>query len=172
MANNSIAHGLASQLLAGLDMLKDCIDRCPSKEWNESHNDYPFSQVVFHVLSDCDYNLCDNEEEMKEQTFHRENRESFADYEDHEDRTPPSVYEREFIARYYDHCRKKVAAVIETKARAELEVPNADVYKNMTKAERYVNCIRHMQHHAAQLGLRLQFLTGKEMEWISRGYEN
>ena len=72
MANNSVAHGLASQLLAGLDMLKDCIDRCPAKEWNESHNDYPYSQVVFHALSDCDYNLCDNEEELKEQAFHRE----------------------------------------------------------------------------------------------------
>ena len=171
MVNNSVVHGLASQLLAGLDMIKDCIDRCPAAEWNESHNDYPFSQIVFHTLSDCDYNLCDNEEEWKEQAFHRENREFFPDYENIEDLILQNAYERKFINRYYDHCREKVVQVIEAKTRADLEVPNADICRNMTKLERYVNCIRHVQHHTAQLGLRLQFITGKEMEWISRGYE-
>ena len=47
--------------------------------------------------------------------------------------------------------------------------PKSDVWKNMTKIERYLNSIRHIQHHAAQLGLRLQFITGKEMDWLSRG---
>ena len=171
MEHDSVAHGLASQLLAGLDMIKDCIDRCPPAEWNERHNDYPFSQVVFHTLSDCDYNLCESKEEWNGQKFHRKNKEFFPDYESIEDQILRNAYEREFINRYYDHCREKVVDVIETKTRADLEAPNADIYGNMTKLERYVNCIRHVQHHAAQLGLRLQYITGKEMEWISRGYE-
>ncbi len=37
MGKSMLAHGIASQLLAGLHMLKDCIDRCPEKEWNERH---------------------------------------------------------------------------------------------------------------------------------------
>lgn len=171
MGENMLAHGLASQLLAGLHMLKDCIDRCPEKDWNAHHNDHPFSQVVFHALFDCDYHLCDNDAEFKVQNFHRENRGSFGDYEELEDRIPKHLPERDFINRYYEHCREKAASVTETKTNADLIVPDADVRRNMTKMERYVNVIRHLQHHAAQLGLRLQFATGQEMDWIARGYE-
>lgn len=171
MGTDMLAHGLASQVLAGLSMLKDCIDRCPEKEWNESHDDYPFSQVVFHTLFDCDYHLCDNDEEFKEQLFHRKNRGNFSDYEELEDLIPPHLPDRDFINRYYGHCREKVAVAIETKTHADLIIPNADVRRNMTKLERSINLIRHIQHHTAQLGLRLQFVTGNEMEWIGRGYE-
>jgi len=171
MGTDLLASGVASQLLASLSMLKDCIDRCPGKEWNERHGDYPFSQVVFHALFDCDYHLSEDVEEFKGQSFHKENRESFGAYEELEDRVPPQLPERDFIARYYGHCREKVALAIETKTSAELLIPNADIRRNMTKLERHINLIRHMQHHAAQLGLRLQFSTGREMEWVSRGYE-
>jgi hypothetical protein len=171
MGENMLAHGLASQLLAALSMLKDCIDRCPEKEWHERHDDHPFAQVVFHALIDCDYHLCDDDAEFKEQIFHRENRENFGDYEELEDRIPPHLQERDFINRYYAHCKEKAASAIETKTDADLIIPDADVRKNMTKLERYVNLIRHLQHHTAQLGLRLQFATGKEMDWIARGYE-
>jgi hypothetical protein len=51
MGKNMLMHGLVSQLLAGLYMLKGCIDRCPEEEWNERHKDYPFSQVVFHTAA-------------------------------------------------------------------------------------------------------------------------
>jgi hypothetical protein len=170
MEENLLARGLVSQTLAGLAMLKDCIDRCPEKEWNERHNDYPFSQVVFHALFDCDYHLCDHDEELATQIFHRENRAIFADYEELEDRIPRHLYERDFIDAYYEHCRAKAISTIEAKSAADLLVPKTDVRKNMTRLERYVNLIRHLQHHAAQLGLRLQFSTGKEMEWIGRGY--
>lgn len=166
-----IAHGLASQLLAALGTLKDCIDRCPEREWNERHDDYPFSQVVFHTLSDCDYNLADDDEEFREQGFHRDNRRWFGDYEELEGLIPQRVYDRDFILRYYEHCHEKVVSVVESKTDADLTVPNSDIRKNMTRFERYVNTIRHVQHHAAQLGLRLQFVTGNEMEWISRAYE-
>ena len=156
MGKSMLAHAIASQLLAGLSMLKDCIDRCPEKEWNERHKDYPYSQVVFHTLFDCDYHLCDNDAEFKDQIFHRNNRAAFGDYEELEDRMPPRLPERDFIDRYYEHCREKVVSAVEPKTDARLE--------------RYVNLIRHMQHHTAQLGFRLQVVTGQEMAWIARGY--
>jgi hypothetical protein len=172
MGSRSIARGLASQLLASLYMLKDCMDRCPLEEWHERHGDYPFSQVLFHALFDCDYHLCDSDEEFKEQLFHRENPDNFGDYEELEDRVPPHLQDYAFMIGYYEHCREKIASAMETKDEGSLITPNADIRKNMTRLERYVNLIRHVQHHAAQLGLRLQLVTGKEMEWISRGYGN
>lgn len=106
------------------------------EEWNERHNDQPFSQVVFHALFDCDYHLCDDDAEFKEQIFPRANRAGFGDYEELEDRIPQHLQERDFINRYYAHCREKVASAIETKRKADLIIPNTDVRRNMTRLER------------------------------------
>jgi hypothetical protein len=165
---NMLSFGLNSQLIASLYMLKDGIDRCPLKEWNEKHNDYPFSQILFHALFDCDLNLCENVVELKEQLFHRENRQEFENYEELEDKIKERVYEREFILQYYEHCLNKIMKIIPNQTTEELLSPNSDFYKSMTKMERYINCIRHTQHHAAQLGLRLQYLSGKEMDWLGK----
>ena len=102
-------------------MLKDCMDRYPEKEWDERNGDYSFSQVVF------------------------------ADYEECADRISSRLHERDFINRYFDHCREKVVSVAEEKTEAEPLVPNPDVRGNVTKPERFINTARHMQHHAAQL---------------------
>ena len=169
MSESMIARGLASQTFAALAMLKDCIDRCPEKDWLESHGDYPFSRVVFHALFDCDYHLSDNQEQFMGQAFHANNRESFGDYEELEDRSPRILHDRDFLRRYHEHCVEKVERGFATRTDEELLVPNADIRGNMTKLERAVNVVRHLQHHAAQLGLRLQFITGEEMEWVSRG---
>jgi hypothetical protein len=170
MDTSALTRGLSSQLLAALRTLKDCIDRCPASEWNERHNDYPFCQVAFHALFDCDYHLCDSERELKAQAFHKDNVESFSDYEELLERKPRHLYGRGFIIEYYEHCANKAVSAIEAKNEASLLAPKADITKSMTRLERYINITRHAQHHAAQLGLRLQFLTGKEMDWIGRGY--
>jgi len=171
MEKSMLKRGIASQMLAGLTMLKDCIDRCPEKEWDEKQNDYPFSQILFHVLFDCDFNLSDSEQEFRGQGFHKNYPEVFADYQELMDLTKQHPFDRRFINSYYDFCMTKIKNSMRELNDGDLTVPNTDIYKNMTKLERYVNAIRHIQHHTAQLGLRLQFITGVEMEWISRGYE-
>ena len=171
MKNNTLAHGLASQMLASLYTLQDCIDRCPPKEWNETHNDYPFSQVVFHTIFDCDLSLSNDIDELKGQLFHTKNKQIFENYEELGDKTKHKLYEVEFLNEYLKHCIKKIQEVVESQSNDKLLIEKNDYYKNMTKAERYINAIRHIQHHSAQLGLRLQYLTKEEMNWISRGYE-
>ncbi len=168
MDENALARGLKSQLTASLLMLKDCIDRCPQKEWHERHNDYPFSQVTFHALFDCDLNMSESEQELKAQRIHEEHKEEFGDYEELEGRIAAKVYERVFIQKYYLHCLAKITEALDKKTIEELLISDSDYYKTMAKMERYVNCIRHTQHHAAQLGLRLQFISGTEMEWVGR----
>ncbi len=168
MSENILAHGLASQMLASLYTLKDCMDRCPDPEWHEKHGDYPFSQVVFHVLFDCDLSLCDEIGDIRRQGFHADNPGPFADYEELEERPRSRLYGRVFLDKYYEFCVSKVKSVLLGQLGEALLLPDSDVYGNMTKCERYINAIRHIQHHSAQLGLRLQFLGGQEMAWISR----
>lgn len=160
---------IESQMLAGLRMLKDCIERCPATEWDKSHGDYPFSQVLFHALFDCDYNLSKDNTGFRDQVFHKANRERFGDYEELKDSRTEKVYDMEFIQKYYEHCIEKITATFNAGTADNLLIANSDIYGNMTKMERYINSIRHIQHHAAQLGLRLQYATGKEMDWQSRG---
>ncbi len=168
MGGKALAQGLKSQLTASLLMLKDCIDRCPQEEWHERHDDYPFSQVVFHALFDCDLNMCEDEKELKSQQIHEEHKEEFGNYEELEGRIAAKVYAQEFIKKYYLHCLEKITVALDQKTNDELLISGSDYYRTMTKMERYVNCIRHTQHHAAQLGLRLQFVTREEMEWVGR----
>lgn len=167
MDTHEINFSIMNQMLASLYMLKNCIVSCPEKEWNEKHNDYGYSQVIFHVLYDCDYSLCDFEDEFKKQKVHINNAIMF-DYSELENGIPKIECKKSFIDEYYDHCIRKVKKKIEGKGFEEISQNKSDVTRLISKIERYINSIRHIQHHAAQLGLRLQFITGKEMEWIGR----
>ena len=168
MNENVLARGIQSQLLASLHALQDCIARCPENEWHGKHQDYPFSQIAFHTLFDCDLNLSADEADLKGQVFHVANLPEFGDYEELRDTIKDRRYDKKFIIAYHLHCLGKVGVIMDSITMDELLRPNADFYRSMTKAERYINCIRHTQHHAAQLGFRLQIITGKEMEWIGR----
>ena len=171
MNANPITRAILSQLMAGLSTMKDCVGRCPDAEWDEDHGDYPFCQVVFHTLFDTDYHLCDDDAEFATQAFHRRNPQVFGDYTGLEDLLPRRLYSRDFVLAYYEHCRSKAIAKITPRTIEELSAPRADVRRNMTRLERYVNVVRHVQHHTAQLALTLQLLTGQETEWISWEYE-
>jgi hypothetical protein len=167
MESQNINVSIVSQMTASLEMLKYCIDQCPESEWNKAHNDYPFLKVVFHTLFDCDYNLCDDEGELENQTIHKKYVDMFTDYKTLMEQLPIKKPDRSFINEYYSFCVKKVQAIMD-KNLEDIIKTKSDVTKTMSKIERYINSIRHIQHHSAQLGLRLQYLNGKEMEWIGR----
>ncbi len=169
MATSTINESLVSQFIASLITLENCINSCPIEEWNNGHGDYPFFQVVFHTLFYCDYYLSKNEEIFKHQEFHRKYKETFADYEELEYKLPVRLYGNEFIKEYMEYCKEKVRVEIKDLRIEELLNVREDDIKKMSKFELYIYVIRHIQHHAAQLGLRIQFITKKEMKWVSRG---
>ena len=52
---------LASQLSASLQMLHDCIARCPAAHWDSPIVKYPFWLVAYHALCFADFYLSPNE---------------------------------------------------------------------------------------------------------------
>ena len=112
MSNKILARGIASQILAAIYTLKDCIDRCPEAEWNETHSDYPFPQIVFHILFDCDLKMSSSISELKAQQFHEIYREVFADYEELGENERTHLYTRSFINDYYQFCINKIIIVV------------------------------------------------------------
>lgn len=166
---SSESKGINRQLQAALSTLEYCINECPTEEWQEKHKDAPFSQVVFHTLFYCDFYLSGDEAEFKNQAFHRENMGTFDDYEELEYRAAVHLYEKEFVIKYLKYCREKIRLKLQNQTCIELNNPVRIGNKEMTGLELFIYVARHIQHHAAQLGLRIQYLTGKEMKWFSQG---
>ena len=158
-------------MLASLATLKGCIINCPKDQFNARHNDYPFSQVIFHAVFYCDYYLSKGEEEFFQQYFHKENKSTFDDYEELEDRLPTKLYTYDFLISYINHCKVKIENVFSKIGEEELSERPAIRKDLNSRMELFIYVIRHIQHHAAQLGLRIQMVTKEEMKWIKRGWK-
>ncbi|MHB9295824.1 hypothetical protein PilKf_01576 [Pillotina sp. SPG140] len=162
-----LIRSIRGQFCAALTTLKQCIDNCPADQWNKSHNDAPFSQVLFHTLFYADYYLSQDEQTFKEQPFHTEHPALFAAYEEFIDKKTETVYTKEEIEEYFHYCSKKLEYTVDSLT--EKDVYEKSTLKNMTVMEVYIYNIRHIQHHAAQLGLRIQQINGTTLQWISSG---
>lgn len=163
---------ILSQIEAALATLKQPLENCPEGEWNESHGDSPFCQVVFHTLFYTDVYLGRDGLDIKDQPFHRENRDFFRDYEEAEDRLPVNLYDRGKCWEYMAFCLEKAGTVLKGETDESLLGGSRISWKKkLSRLELYIYLIRHIQHHAAQLGLRVQGLTGKELDWVSAGGE-
>jgi aspartyl-tRNA synthetase len=162
-----IVNALKKQMLAALSTLYQCIETCPKSEWDQSHNDAPFSQVAFHTLFCIDYHLSKNENEFKSQLFHEKNKNMFKDYEELEYKKAENLYTKDEIDNYMAFCYEKIENIYNTE---NIELNSTENPKNMSFIELSIYITRHIQHHAAQLGLRVQQITGKELKWISSGW--
>ncbi|NQT60488.1 MAG: DinB family protein [Bacteroidetes bacterium] len=161
---------IINQLKAALATLAQAIKYCPEFEWHETHKDYPFSQVVFHTLFFTDYYLEGDLISFKEQGFHKENSEFFKDYEELEYKLPENLYERVKSVEYLNFCIDKCELLAASETDDTLKnlsgLLSSKKNKPFTRAELYIYVTRHVQHHAAQLGLRVQLITGKELDWV------
>ncbi|TDJ54740.1 MAG: DinB family protein [Planctomycetota bacterium] len=161
---------LTNQFHAALCTLNDCIDRCPDSAWNSKIVNLEFNQAAFHTLIYTDYYLGDGEETFRRQLFHRENEGRFGDYEEFEDRVQVATYERSFIQAYMAHCRTKLSETIAAETAESLSAESTFPWLTFSRAEVYVYTIRHIQHHAAQLILRLRRDYQQDMPWFKSGW--
>jgi len=162
---------LASQFAASLSTLGHCVAKCPEPAWNARVARYPFCQTAFHTLFYADFYLGPDEESFRRQAFHAANPALFGDYEQWEDREPVSLYERPQMAAYLEFCRGKAAATIQSETEETLCAPAKFPRRNFSRAELHVYNIRHIQHHAAQLILRLRLDSDVDVPWIGAGWQ-
>ena len=164
----TIKESLLGQYGAALATLGEAVERCPDGEWDKSHGDYPFSQVVFHTLLFTDLYLEPGPEGLKDQPFHRENQSFFQGYQELEPVEPTNLYDRTGCRRYLEFCINKCDRMVGSETADTLFGPSGFARRPPTRLELHLYSIRHIQHHAAQLGLRLQPITGRELEWVTR----
>jgi uncharacterized damage-inducible protein DinB len=158
------------QYEAALSMLKASVDKCPDTVWDSRGANYRFCQLVFHTLIFTDLYLGhDDEESFRRQPFHRRNESFFGDYEEFEDRAPVRLYDKAPILAYLEHCRSKVSEIMQAETADTLSAP-AEPRRSLSRAELHIYNIRHIQHHAGQLSLRLRLEGGEGVGWVGSGW--
>jgi hypothetical protein len=163
-------HLISQEYAGSLCMLSLCVDRCPDELWQVKIATYPFSQSAFHVLFYADLYLSRSIEDQRRDPFHIEHAEWFGDYEQLQRREPTTLYERTDIQRYVRFCREKSERVVAAETAESLAAPAGFDWRKCTQAELHVYNIRHIQHHAAQLSLRLRLEAGIDVPWVSHGW--
>lgn len=160
----------ANQFEAALCMLNACIDRCPDGSWNSRVANNKFCQVVFHTLFYTDFYLGQDEGSFRRQPFHLTNAEFFGDYEEFEDRAPILLYDKASVKTYLEHCRNKGSEMLAAESADTLSARSGFKWRNFSRAELHVYNIRHIQHHTAQLSLRLRLDTNEGIPWVGSGW--
>jgi hypothetical protein len=157
------------QFQAALCTLNACITRCPDAAWNAPVAGLKFCQAAFHVLFFTDFYLGDDERAFKTQPFHQDRPDFFRDYEEFAHRQQTLLYDKPTTQAYLQHCRTKAEQTIPAES-AEVLAASSKLRPQLTRAELHVYNLRHIQHHAAQLSLRLRLDHRVDIPWIGYGW--
>jgi hypothetical protein len=163
---------VVNQFEAALSTLNICINKCPEIAWNGQVGNLKFCQVTFHMLFFTDFYLGPDAESFRKQPFHQENKDFFRHYEELEDRQQVELYEKRAIKKYLKHCREKAVQVVTGETPETLTGPSGFKRRTCSRAELHVYNMRHIQHHAGQLSLRLRIDHGIEIPWIASGWRS
>lgn len=165
---------LTHQYEASLSMLHLAIARCPDASWNQPVANLKFCQAAFHVVFFADVYLQpgDNVNALKRQPFHVEHTSAFRDYEELEDRTQMLLYDKAFVLDYLQFVRRKAAETISRESGEVLAGRSGFTRRKCSRAELHVYNIRHIQHHAAQLILRLRLDTEVDIPWVGHEWKD
>lgn len=169
---NTLKELLARQYEASLSMLNLAVDGCPDASWNASVARWKFCQVAFHATFFTDLYLQpgDDIDALKRQAFHVERRADFRDYEELGDRPQVLLYERKFVLSYLQNVRRKAQETIARETAEVLAGPSGFHWRLCSRAELHVYNIRHVQHHAAQLSLRLRLDADVDIPWVGHAW--
>lgn len=167
---NTFKELIANQYEATLCTLNMCIDRCPEVNWTAPVAKYKFCQVAFHTLIFTDLYLGHDEESLYRQPFHHDNKSVFRDYEEFKDRAPVLLYDRSWIKTYLQHCRSKASEVMAGETAETLSARSGFDWLPFPRGELHIYNLRHIQHHSAQLILRLRLDRNLDFPWMKSGW--
>jgi hypothetical protein len=161
---------LRSQYRAALLTLRDVIEKCPEKMWNDpADNPAFFWRVAYHTLFYAHFYSQQSPETFRPWSRHRDEAQFIASvpYADHR---PPKAYEpytRAELIEYWGECDQIIGPSLDA-----LDLSAAQCgfpwYQMPTLEHQIVN-IRHIQHHAAALASRLRRAAGIAVDWVGKG---
>jgi hypothetical protein len=162
---------LISQFGAALSTLRECVTQCPAEHWQGNVGDYPFWQVGYHTLFYTDLYLSRDEKSFEAPGFCREDYHFFGHrpWPPYEPVVADVPYDKDVILGYVETCRRTASTAIAAETPESLAGPSGFWWYEICRAEFYLNNIRHIQHHAAQMSLYLRKTAGIAIDWVASG---
>jgi len=175
---DALRSALKHQYHAALAMLKQAIERCPEEVWVSRAYVNPTWRIAYHVLYFTHLYLQRRLEDFAPWEHHQT---GIHDLDD--DPTPPSIAQycelphrpprtgrpltKAEILEYWSLCDRLVDGVVDD---MDLLAPESGFWYRMPKLEHQLVNLRHIQHHTAQIGLRLREATKGELsiDWVGR----
>jgi hypothetical protein len=158
---------VSTQYEAALCMLNDCLVKCPDDAWARPVAKYPFWQAAHHVLIFTDLYLSPSKEAFVfRDDVHPGGWAAF------DDEYPAHRFERDVLTDYVHICRRKAIDVVAAETAESLAGESGFDWLKFSRAELHLYNIRHVQHHAAQLGACLrQHDPSINPRWVGRGWK-
>jgi DinB superfamily len=165
MTNDHYRRIVLGQFDAALAMHENCIGRCPQRHWNGIIGKYPFWQVAYHALCFVDlYSAPSNEAWKPHPDFHPKGMaELRKEY-------PSRAFDKKELLAYLSYCSDAVHESLRRETTRSLEGPSGFSWLRMSRAEVPIYSLRHLQHHAGQLGAFLRRVK-VSTRWTARGAE-
>lgn len=155
---------ITGQFEAALGMLRDCIEACPDEQWDGLVAKYPFWQVAYHTLCYADLYLSpSNDGYTPRPELHPKGIAEF------EDEYPSRRFDRAELQAYLRICFGKLEEIMARETAESLGGSSGFSWLKFPRAEAHLYNIRHIQHHAGQLGVFVRRCSSVDLNWISTG---
>jgi len=169
------------QFEAALAMLNVCLVKCPDEHWDGPIAKYPFWQAAYHTLCFVDCYLSPSNEAFAELLKQRAATDGPAStlhplgMAELEEEYPSRRFDRGELLGYVGLCRAKLKAVLGDEPGSEtarsLDGPSGFGWLPFTRAELHLYNLRHVQHHAGQLGAYLRRAGVDVGGWARSGWK-
>ncbi len=168
---------LKSQYHAALGMLRLGVERCPEDLWVDRAPTNPFWRIAYHGLYFTHLYLQPNLESFRPWEHHQTGMHDLDDVPAEAEllewmelpHRPPQTgepYTKDQILTYWEICDGLVDGTVDA---LDLASPESGFsWYPVSKLEHQIINIRHLQHHAAQLGDRLRNAINVGVEWFGR----
>lgn len=161
---------LTRQFGAAIDTLAAAIEACPDRLWDDRSQQPPFWHIAYHTLFYLDLYLSASEDSFRPPACHRQNANflgamPFPPF--HVD-TPAVACTKEELRAYLAAGRTRCRARIAHLTPEEIERRSPFPWLDFTVGDLVLYNMRHVQHHAAQLNLRLRAQGIAPPPWVGR----
>ncbi|MBI2297405.1 MAG: DinB family protein [Armatimonadetes bacterium] len=154
-----VRSALKGQYHGALATLKEALDRCPDDLWTLEGPLLPFWQVAYHALFFTHFYLQRGHLSFEPWEHHRHPCQDLSSH----DQEP---YAKAQILEYWAVCDGMVDGCVDG---MDLEARECGFpWYPLPKLDHQIVNIRHIQHHAAQLGDRLRAATGEGLRWYGK----
>lgn len=162
--STTAVEAIARQFGAAIEMLEKAILACPESLWS-GHARRPeqeFWYLAYHTLFWLDYYLDESPAGFRPPAPYG------LEEMDPAGVLPPRVYSQAELLAYLEHGRAKCRAAMLALTDESGARPSGFPRREGSVLELHVYALRHVQHHAAQLYLRLRQEEDAAPGWVSR----